>query len=830
MNRNYFEFQYVIGRGGFGKVWQVILKKNHKKYALKEMSKVKIIDKKSEKSIKSEREFLSKLHHPFIVNMIGAFQDYENLYLVMDLLTGGDLRYHFCRIHRFTEEETKFFTGCLLLGLEYIHNNNIIHRDIKPENLVCDKNGYIRITDFGIAKTNKGDNSSETSGTPGYMAPEVLLAKNYTFTVDFFAIGVIGYEFMLGKRPYNGSSRKQIKNLILKTQIKIDKDKEKIDWSDESVDFINRCLKRKESKRLGYTDGIKELKNHKWFDGFDWEGLFNKKILAPFVPKKEGNYDKSYCELEDKCGQETKARYDSYTTRKNFFKLFEGYTYVNFDLINDSIDTYTKRKDELKYDRNNNSSNKKERIKNNNMIIKAFLNSKANLLKRNKSNNNIIINNFNNVNLNINSLIMNKNFFNNSQKRLIDQSEKFIKPNNISPSNEPGIDSNIEGFSSNNIMMEKAKKNIISKKDFISEEINNLTNKNIKKKKVLTKSPSILCLICTPTNGKKLKLEKNNSFLNGKGEINLFSYNNIQNNNNNNNNNLNETHLSNLLSSNSILNLNNIFKANKLKNNKEKKQTKNSSVEQLSFSFNKINLPHKNKRPNKNMEIYNKKYKDRLSAKMSNKNINGSITGKNNSLISRRSNSCLKLKFKSKKNDNTFSLNSTLLSPLSKNDDTNRTNRIINFHSSSNRRININKNNYIQLRQINKNCLKNKLLFYFPNCNEINEKKKSSILNLDDFKNKCKIAMMNYKLKMMKNNSNVERKKIEEIKNKKGSLKMKRSISSLLFNKDINLESKINQLINKNKINESKKRNIKSNNSKNNIRKKLIRNASDIFN
>ena len=137
-----------------------------------------------------------------------------------------------------------------------IYNNNIIHRDIKPENLVCDKNGYIRITDFGIAKTNKGDNSSETSGTPGYMAPEVLLGKNYTFTVDFFAIGVIGYEFMLGKRPYNGNNRKEIKNLVLKNQLKIDK--EKVGWSEESVDFINRCLKRKESKRLGYTDGIQE--------------------------------------------------------------------------------------------------------------------------------------------------------------------------------------------------------------------------------------------------------------------------------------------------------------------------------------------------------------------------------------------------------------------------------------------------------------------------------------------------------------------------------------------------------------------------------------------
>ena len=131
------------------------MKKNNKKYALKEMSKVRIIDRRSEKSIKGERDFLSILRHPFIVNMNCAFQDYENLYLVMDLLTGGDLRYHICRIRKFTEEETKFFISCLLLGLEYIHNNNIIHRDIKPENLVLEEEGYARLTDFGIAKKIK---------------------------------------------------------------------------------------------------------------------------------------------------------------------------------------------------------------------------------------------------------------------------------------------------------------------------------------------------------------------------------------------------------------------------------------------------------------------------------------------------------------------------------------------------------------------------------------------------------------------------------------------------------------------------------------------------
>ena len=797
------------------------------------MSKVKIIDKKSEKSIKAEREFLSKLHHPFIVNMNCAFQDYENLYLVMDLLTGGDLRYHFCRIRRFTEEETKFFTSCLLLGLEYIHNNNIIHRDIKPENLVCDQNGYIRITDFGIAKTNKGDNSSETSGTPGYMAPEVLLGKNYTFTVDFFAIGVIGYEFMLGKRPYNGNNRKEIKNLVLKTQVKIDK--EKVGWSEESVDFINRCLKRKESKRLGYTDGIQELKNHKWFNGFDWDGVYKKTILAPFVPKKEGNYDKSYCELDEKLGQDTKNRYDSYTKKKNYEKLFLGYTYINLDLINYSSinsESNAKTKENSRQEKKNNSTNQKERIKNNSMIIKEFLNKSKTLLKKNNSsnNNNIIINNYNNVNLNVSSLIMNKNYFSNRQNKLMGGEKKNLKNSNINPINEQAIDLNINSSNQNNNSLLNKNNNLIKHQDFISEDINDISDKKIKKKKGLIKSPSILSLICTPQNGKKLKLEKNNSFLRMKEEVNLFSYNNVQNNNLN----LNETNLSNLLSSNSILNLNNVFKIghfNSFKNSKEKKKIKNSSVDQ-SLSFNKINTSkyHKNKRTNKNLVVNYKKNKNKLANNIKSKNGNNSMTGKHSSAVPKRNNSCLKLKFKTKKDDKTFSLNSTLLSPLNRNDDSSKS-KNINFQSTSNRRIKINKNtNYIQLRQINKNFIKNKLLFYFPNFHKINNiKKKFNVEKLEELKKKGKIAMRNFKLKMMNNHSKLEKKKIEQMKSKHESIKMKRSISSLLLNNDGKLERKINLYMNKNKVEDPKTKKPNSINIKNNIRKKLIRNASDIF-
>jgi len=308
------------------------MKNTNKKYALKEMSKVKIIDRRSEKSIKTEREFLSKLRHPFIVNMNCAFQDFENLYLVMDLLTGGDLRYHICKLRRFSENKTKFFIACLLLGLEYIHSNNIIHRDIKPENLVFDDRGYLRITDFGVAKIRKEDNSSETSGTPGYMAPEVLLAQNHSFPVDFFAIGVMGYEFMLGQRPYLGKNRKEIKHQVLRKQAKIEEEDIPNGWSPESVDFINNCLKRKDSKRLGFIGGINDLKNHSWFKDFEWDALFNKTLKAPFIPPKGGNFDKKYCEAAENHTEETLERYQQYREKKNFERLFEGYTYINYEL------------------------------------------------------------------------------------------------------------------------------------------------------------------------------------------------------------------------------------------------------------------------------------------------------------------------------------------------------------------------------------------------------------------------------------------------------------------------------------------------------------------
>ena len=324
---------YIIGRGGFGKVWKVRLKKINEYFALKEMSKVKIIDRRSEISIMSERNLLSNLHHSFIVNMHFAFQDFYNLYLVMDLLTGGDLRYHIAHKRTFSENQTKFIIANMLLALEYIHKQNIIHRDIKPENLVLESNGYVRITDFGVAKINEEDNSSETSGTPGYMAPEVILVKNHSFPSDFFALGVIGFEFMLGYRPYLGRGRKEIKQLIISKQARLKIDDIPDDWSNDSMDFINKLLQRKPQKRLGYN-GIDEIKNHLWMSDIDWDSLFKKKIQAPFIPPaNKENFDKRYCEGEDNVGEETIERYELYLQSNLYGGVFENYTYIDMNVI-----------------------------------------------------------------------------------------------------------------------------------------------------------------------------------------------------------------------------------------------------------------------------------------------------------------------------------------------------------------------------------------------------------------------------------------------------------------------------------------------------------------
>ena len=411
LSKSSFKFLNIIGRGGFGKVWKVYSKKYKSIYAMKEMSKTKIIDKRSERSVKAERDLLEKMNHPFIINMHFSFQDNEHLYIAMDLLTGGDLRYQLCLKKKFSESQTKFFLACIILSLEYIHSNNIIHRDLKPENLVLDSKGYVKLTDFGIAKFYEKENKKETSGTPGYMAPEVMCGQNHTIAVDYFALGVIGYEFMNGKRPYLGKNRKEIKANILSTQAQVKKGMIPEGWSVESADFINRLIQRKPANRLGLR-GPTEVKEHLWFKDYDWKNLYLGNLISPFRPKNGDNFDYNYCNEPDKIGPATQERYYNIVSSKKYKEEFITFYYFN------------------RLSKNMKEINNKEEFKNPHLIYlekeKEEIQDKNNEIKAPIIiNNNIInINNYNFVNIsdkNIKNIDISTN----------DHSESFINKNNL---------------------------------------------------------------------------------------------------------------------------------------------------------------------------------------------------------------------------------------------------------------------------------------------------------------------------------------------------------------------------------------------------------------
>jgi serine/threonine protein kinase len=187
---------------------------------------------------------------------------------------------------KFNEKQAKFIIANIVLALEFIHNNGVIHRDVRPENLVFDSDGYLKIIDFGLARPWMKNNSADTSGTPCYMAPEILLRQNHNYTSDFFAVGVILHELLAGRKPYVGPDRVSYKAQIVKEQKLLKKIDTPESWSLEGTDFINKCIARRPEARLGLNNSA-ELKTHVWLKEFEWRKLSRKELVSPFKPNKD---------------------------------------------------------------------------------------------------------------------------------------------------------------------------------------------------------------------------------------------------------------------------------------------------------------------------------------------------------------------------------------------------------------------------------------------------------------------------------------------------------------------------------------------------------------
>lgn len=267
-------------------------------YAMKEMSKARVMAKNNIESVSKELQFLKSFDNSnplnnFIINVRYACHDQDNLFICLDLLKGGDLRFHLLKEKCFQPEVTQFIVACTALALEACHLKKIIHRDLKPENLIFDERGYIKLTDFGIASQwKKGlDNHEDQSGSPGYQAPEIMKNQSHELVSDYFALGVIAAECMTAKRPYRGKNKKQILDEMLKKQVVYTKEPNCVyeDYPDEALDFINNCIKLRPQDRLSRLENVKA---HPWFKNFDWDCLIAMKTQPLYVPPQNAdNFD-----------------------------------------------------------------------------------------------------------------------------------------------------------------------------------------------------------------------------------------------------------------------------------------------------------------------------------------------------------------------------------------------------------------------------------------------------------------------------------------------------------------------------------------------------------
>jgi len=279
-----FQKLKLLGKGSFGEVYLVKFKKNNKLYAMKILDKNDIIEKHQEEHTKIERDLLTRINCPFIVNIKFAFQDKDNLYIITDFMQGGELFFHLHKEKRFKDEKAKFYIIEIILAIEYLHKNKMLYRDLKPENVLIDTNGHIKLTDFGLSKIiqKPKEKAYTICGTPQYLAPEVLSDKGYDCTVDWWSLGCVLYELLVGRSPFR---------ILLGDSLNEDFYKKKIlipDYvSDEAQDLITKLLIINPLKRLGYgEDGAYKIKQHPYFKGINWDDAWNLKLKPPFIPNK----------------------------------------------------------------------------------------------------------------------------------------------------------------------------------------------------------------------------------------------------------------------------------------------------------------------------------------------------------------------------------------------------------------------------------------------------------------------------------------------------------------------------------------------------------------
>lgn len=381
-----FDSIRVIGRGAFGEVRLVQMKKNKKLYAMKKLDKSKMIEKHQVAHVRSERDVLADNNNyykdnPWIVRLYYSFQDANYLYLIMEYVPGGDMMTQLIKYDTFTEEQTRFYIAETVLAIDSIHKLYYIHRDIKPDNLLFDKKGHLKVSDFGLCTglqtdrvsklaamykkiQGEGDVADEDKdnlvgskqrfdswtkkrremvysnvGTPDYTAPEVLQQKGYGKECDWWSVGVIMFEMLVGYPPFCSKTQRETYHKIIHHKITLPKIMEEamaeVALSGEAVDLINKLL-CDTTERLGRVD-ISDIKAHPFFGNkVNWANI--RSLPAPIVPPLADDFDTSnfdpYDDLEPTPHAPPSSGQDKFRRKLAPSDIpFIGYTYRNFGTV-----------------------------------------------------------------------------------------------------------------------------------------------------------------------------------------------------------------------------------------------------------------------------------------------------------------------------------------------------------------------------------------------------------------------------------------------------------------------------------------------------------------
>ena len=305
----------ALGVGTFGKVWLATYKGSP--YALKQIAKAQVVKKGLVAHVKRERDVMAECAaSKFLVAMSASFQDEQHLYLMMELISGGELFYYLQSLSvPLAESSARFYVACVVEAFSFLHSRFYIYRDLKPENLLICANGYLKVADFSFVKRLRAGKTHTLCGTPAYLAPEQITRAGHDRAVDWWALGVLTYEMLAGASPFYSDDDMVMFKRIVDVKYSFLPPVQKMSY--EAKDLVNALLQKASHQRLPMgRRGVAGLYEHVWFKGFNWDGFREGKLKAPYVPKLRGGEDLRF--FPD-CAEETPgSEYGKYTSVGNF--------------------------------------------------------------------------------------------------------------------------------------------------------------------------------------------------------------------------------------------------------------------------------------------------------------------------------------------------------------------------------------------------------------------------------------------------------------------------------------------------------------------------------